>query len=89
MSADISKEKLQLIEWILKQEKMTALKPLTEIILALERDTADTNKIVGYRSRGVRVTYKELVQSLVVAINNLEDETLVGLEAIELQSDKW
>ncbi len=89
MTAEISKEKLQLIEWILKQEKLAALKPLSEIIAAMERDTADSNRVVGYRSRGVRVTHKELVQSLALASNNLEEKTLLSLENIEVQSDKW
>lgn len=89
MPADLSKEKLQLIEWILKQDQTASLKPLKEAITAMEQDVADTNRIVGQRSRGLRVTRKQLVERLIEAIRTLDEMPLVSLETLEQDSDKW
>jgi hypothetical protein len=68
---------------------LTALKPLKDAIAAMEKDKEDTNEIVGYLSHGVRVTRKQLVQTLLDSVNSLNDDTLIKLDDLEQQSDKW
>ncbi|MFN0031557.1 MAG: hypothetical protein ACKVOR_05305 [Flavobacteriales bacterium] len=89
MAADIHREKLQLIEWILKQEKMAMLKPLHDAIAAMDRDTDDAGRVVGYRARGLRVTRKQLVDSIRMALDELDEVPLITLESLEQDSDKW
>ncbi len=89
MASEIQKDKLQIIEWIVSQDKLSALKPLKDAIAAMEKDKEDTNEIVGYLSHGVRVTRKQLVQTLLDSVNNLDEKSLIKLEEIEQQSDKW
>ena len=89
MASDITKEKLALIEWIVRQDKPAALKPLLDALAQVDKDTEDINRIVGYRSRGVRVTRKQLVDSLIEGIKALESEKLISLDQIEQESDQW
>jgi hypothetical protein len=89
MATDLNKEKLALIEWIVRQEKPAALKPLLDALAQVDKETEDINRIVGYRSRGVRVTRKQLVDSLIEGIRNLDSEKLISLDQIEQESDQW
>ena len=89
MAADIYREKLQLIEWIVKQEKMASLKLLSEIMAGMDRAAEDEGRVVGYRARGLRVTRSQLVDVLHKALADLDKSKLVSLETLEQESDKW
>jgi hypothetical protein len=89
MASDLSKEKLQLIEWILKQEKASCLKSISDLIVRLENQSADSSKIVGYRSKGLRVTKAELIKSISESLAQIEENKLVDLDAVERDSDQW
>ncbi len=89
MAIDLSKEKLQLIEWILKQEKPSTLKSISDLIAKLENQSADSSKIVGYRSKGLRVTKAELIKSISESLAQIEENKIVDIESIERDSDQW
>jgi hypothetical protein len=89
MATDLSKEKLQLIEWILKQEKASCLKSISELIVKIENQSADSSKIVGYRSKGLRVTKAELIKSINESLGQIQENKLVDLEKVEHDSDQW
>jgi hypothetical protein len=89
MATDLSKEKLQLIEWILKQEKASCLKSISDLIVRLENQSADSSKIVGYRSKGLRVTKAELIKSISESLTQIEENKLVDLDTVERNSDQW
>lgn len=89
MATDINKEKLALIEWIIKQDKYASLKPVLDAIAQVDKETENINRIVGYRSRGVRVTRKQLIDSLMEGIKALDKEELISLDRLEQESDQW
>ena len=62
---------------------------MLDAIAQVDKETENINRIVGYRSRGVRVTRKQLIDSLMEGIKALDKEELISLDRLEQESDQW
>ena len=86
---DIQQEKLAIIEWVIRQEKTSDLQKISKIIHQLDKEISDKNKIVGYRSPGVRVSRSELIRSIESSLAEIKAEAIVGLDDVEHDSEQW
>ncbi len=86
---DINEEKLLLIEWILKQEKLSAIEKVKKVISDLDHEARDSSKIVGQTPKGSRVSKKMLVERLARSIQDFHSNGLISLDDLENQSEQW
>jgi len=86
---DIQKEKLAIIEWVVKQEKSSALSPILALIQKNDNQIIDDNKLVGYRKPGRRITKKELIESIKSSLDDLAKGDVHSLDQVEAESDQW
>jgi hypothetical protein len=90
MSAtDFAKEKLQIIDWILKQENSQNLKAVADIIQRLEKESAESIRIIGYRAKGIPVTLNQLLASAKDSLDEIARGEAISLEKLEHDSDQW
>lgn len=85
----MEKDKLAIIEWVLKQEKASSLSPLLKLIQQTDEKVLDDNKLVGFRKPGRRMTKKELIESIRLSLNELASNDLISLDELEQESDQW
>lgn len=86
---DIQKEKLAIIEWVVKQEKSSALSPILALIQKNDNQILDDNKLVGYRKPGRRINKKELIESIKASLDDLMKGNIESLDQVEAESDQW
>lgn len=86
---DSAKEKLLIIDWVLRQEKSQNLKAMSEMIAQIDRDSADSVKVIGYRAKGLSVTFSQLVSSIKDSIQEIEENKVISLDDLEHESDQW
>jgi len=86
---DLSKEKLLLIEWIIRQDKLQALKSVIDHVQRMDKESSDSAKVAGYRARGLRVTASELVESIRHSLLEIEKGHTITLDQLEQESDQW
>jgi len=89
MKQDLHQGKLELIEWIVRQEKVEHLQPLLDIIHNVDLKEQDKSKIVGYKVKGQRVTKEMLVLSIQQAMLQITDGDVIALSDIEKDSEQW
>ncbi|MEZ4800119.1 MAG: hypothetical protein R2809_10160 [Flavobacteriales bacterium] len=70
---DINSDKIELIDWIIRQEDALPIKRMKVLIAEMESDNQDINKIVGQTIKGVRVTKQMLVLKI---MQSLKKKTL-------------
>jgi hypothetical protein len=85
----MDRDKLTIIEWVLKQEKASALSPLLKLIQQTDEKVLDDNKLVGFRKPGRRITKKELIVSIRASLEELAANDLIALDELEQESDQW
>lgn len=86
---DIQKEKLAIIEWVVKQEKSSSLSPILALIQKNDNQILDDNKLVGYRKPGRRINKKELIESIKASLDDLIKGNIESLDQVEAESDQW
>lgn len=86
---DIQKEKLAIIEWVVKQEKSSSLSPILALIQKNDNQILDDNKLVGYRKPGRRINKKELIESIKSSLDDLMKGDIESLDQVEAESDQW
>lgn len=86
---DINSDKIELIDWIIKQEDPLPIKKLKALIAELDSDSQDISKIVGQTTKGVRVTKQMLVQKIMQSLKDIENNLVVDIEDLEKESEKW
>ena len=86
---DIQKEKLAIIEWVVKQEKSSSLSPILALIQKNDNQILDDNKLVGYRKPGRRINKKELIESIQASLEELMKGDIESLDQVEAESDQW
>lgn len=90
MSAtDFAKEKLQIIDWVIRQEGSQNLKAVSDIIQRLEKESAESIRIIGYRAKGVPVTMNQLLASVKESLDEIARGEAITLEKLEHDSDQW
>jgi hypothetical protein len=89
MAADLSREKLLLIEWVVKQESAHPIKALSRMVHDIDKETSDSNRLAGYRSRGLRVSTGQLVESIRHSLEEIANGDSVSLDRLEQDSDQW
>jgi type II secretory pathway component PulC len=81
--------KLELIDWIVRQEKAEQLQPLLDVIRNADIKEQDKSKIVGYRVKGQRITKEMLVMSIQQSLDQIADGEVQALSEIEKDSEQW
>jgi type II secretory pathway component PulC len=81
--------KLELIDWIVRQEKAEQLQPLLDVIRNADIKEQDKSKIVGYRVKGQRITKEMLVMSIQQSLDQIADGEVQALSEIEKESEQW
>ena len=89
MKQDLNQGKLELIEWIVRQEKLEHLQPLLDVIRNVDLKEQDKSKIVGYKVKGQQVTKEMLVLSIQQALIQITDGEVIALSDIEKDSEQW
>lgn len=90
MSAtDYAREKIQIIDWIIRQENANNLKAVSEFIQRMEKESAESVRIVGYRAKGVAVTLNQLIVSIQSSLDEIARGEEISLENLEQDSDQW
>ena len=86
---NIPKEKLRLIEWIVKETNEENLAEVTAFVERLSQDSDLAAKIMGFRRRGVPVTWQQMKESLHDSIQVCLNGGAISLETLEKESDTW
>jgi hypothetical protein len=86
---NIPKEKLRLIEWIVKESNEENLAEVSAFVERLSQDTNLAAKVMGYRRRGVPVTWQQMKDTLQVSIEECINGNAVSLDSLEKESDTW
>ncbi|MBX7051877.1 MAG: hypothetical protein K1X54_07565 [Flavobacteriales bacterium] len=86
---DLAKDKVILIDWILKQEKAQNLKSLLQLTESIDNETANLSRNAGYRGKGIPVSMSQLRTNFAEAISQIERGEFKSLEDVEQESDKW
>lgn len=86
---DLNEEKLLLIDWIIKQDKLSSLEKVKKVISDHDNEARDSSKIVGQTPKGSRVSKKVLVERLARSIQELQSSELLSLDDLENQSEQW
>jgi|GEM_PF-1266914 hypothetical protein len=86
---DNAKEKLSLIDWIVKQDKLQQLKAVATFIESLDKESTDSAKVVGYRHKGAKVTMAQLKERIAESVRLIEKNQVVSFESLEQDSDRW
>ncbi|MFN8863401.1 MAG: hypothetical protein ACK5W1_03735 [Flavobacteriales bacterium] len=86
---DLSGEKLQIIEWVTRQDKAGSLLKVLSLIGQLDNETVDGARIMGYRKGGAIVRGKELSDSLSEGLTDIQNGNLISLDQIESESEQW
>jgi hypothetical protein len=86
---DNAKEKIQIIDWVIKQENLQNLKAVSELILRMDKESVESVRIVGYRSKGIAVTMSQLIVSVKDALDEMARGEEITLENLEQDSDQW
>jgi hypothetical protein len=89
MKQEVQEAKLELIEWVMRQEKAEQLSPLLEVIRNADHHARDKSKIVGYRAKGQQVTKEMLINSVELALVQIMDGEVIALTDIEKESEQW
>jgi len=86
---NIPKEKLRLIEWIVKESNEENLAEVAAFVERLSQDSNLAAKVMGYRRRGVPVTWQQMKEGLQSAIDDCINGNCVSLDNLEKESDTW
>ena len=86
---NIPKEKLRLIEWIVKESNEENLAEVAAFVERLSQDSNLAAKIMGYRRRGVPVTWQQMKETLQASISSCVNGDCVSLDSLEKESDNW
>jgi hypothetical protein len=86
---NIPKEKLRLIEWIVKETNEENLAEVSAFVERLSQDSNLAAKVMGYRRRGVPVTWQQLKETLQISIHDCVNGNCVSLDTLEKESDTW
>ncbi|MFO0360997.1 MAG: hypothetical protein ACK500_04160 [Flavobacteriales bacterium] len=86
---DLSGEKLQIIEWVTRQDKAGSLLKVLSLIGQLDNETVDGARIMGYRKGGAIVRGKELSDSLSEGLEDMKNGNLISMDQIESESEQW
>ncbi|MEN9640069.1 MAG: hypothetical protein RLZZ262_1938 [Bacteroidota bacterium] len=89
MKQDLQQAKLELIEWIVRQDKSERLEPLLDAMNNVDRNEKDKSKLVGYRVKGQPVTKEMLIAAIQHSINQITDGDCVALNDLEKESEQW
>jgi hypothetical protein len=90
MSAtDNAREKIQIIDWIIRQENTSNLKAISELIQRIEKESAESVRIVGYKAKGVPVTMSQLILNVKDSLDEIARGESITLENLENDSDQW
>jgi hypothetical protein len=89
MKQEVQEAKLELIEWVMRQEKAEQLTPLLEVIRNADHHARDKSKIVGYRTKGQQVTKEMLISSVQLALAQIMDGEVIALTEVEKESEQW
>jgi hypothetical protein len=90
MSAtDNAREKIQIIDWIIRQENAGNLKAISELIQRIEKDSAESVRIVGYKAKGGPVTMSQLILNVKDSLDEIARGESITLENLENDSDQW
>jgi hypothetical protein len=89
MKQDIQKAKLELIEWIVRQEKMERLESLFNAMRSTDQHEQDKSKLVGYRVKGQPVTKEMLIAAIQQSLAQITDGECVALNDLEKESEQW
>ena len=87
--ADINKEKLVAIEWILKQDNPQHVKTISNLIQKIERDALEATKIAGYRPKALPVLTSQLKESILLSLKEIENQQYISIDRLEQESDQW
>ncbi len=87
--SDFAKEKLMLIEWIVRQDKIQNLKSVTTFIESMDKESSDSAKVAGYRHKGIKVTMAQLKESIAESVRQIESGEVIPFENLEQDSDRW
>ncbi|MFN8698648.1 MAG: hypothetical protein ACK5XQ_04915 [Flavobacteriales bacterium] len=86
---DLSGEKLQISEWVTRQDKAGNLLKVLSLIGQLDNETVDGARIMGYRKGGAIVRGKELSDSLSEGLEDMKNGNLISMDQIESESEQW
>jgi hypothetical protein len=86
---DLAKDKIVLIDWILKQEKSHNLKAVLQLTENIDQEAANLARNAGYRGKGIPVSMSQLKANLLLAIAQVERGEAKSLDEVEQESDKW
>lgn len=86
---NIPKEKLRLIEWVIRETNEENLAEVTAFVERLSQDSNLAAKVMGYRRRGVPVTWLQMKEALSRAIDDCVAGNCVSLDTLEKESDTW
>jgi hypothetical protein len=90
MSAtDFAKEKLLIIDWVLRQDNSQNLKTLSDIINRLEKESAESVRIIGYRAKGIPITLNQLISAVKDSLDEIQRGEEISLDKLEHESDQW
>lgn len=88
-ASDLAKEKLVLIDWIIRNEKASQIKSLSDFVHKMDNDSKESLKIAGYRAKGIPVTFSQLHQYVMDSLEEIENGKFISLEQLEHDSDQW
>jgi hypothetical protein len=88
-TTDHAREKIMIIDWILRQEKSQNIKLFADLIEKLDKESAQSVKVVGYRAKGISVTWSQLLERVKDSMEEIESGKSISLDALEQESDKW
>jgi glutaredoxin 2 len=83
------REKIDIIEWIVRQDDPAVLKKIIDTIEAWEAEMFSNAKVIGQKPNGTRVSRTELVQSFDEAIAQFRKGMVISLEDFESASETW
>jgi hypothetical protein len=86
---DLAKEKIILIDWILKQEKTQNIKAVSQLIDKLDKEADHLSRTAGYRGKGIPVSMAQLQSNLKHALEQIQQGAFKTLDEVENESDKW
>jgi hypothetical protein len=89
MKEDIQYAKLELIEWIVRQENIECLEPLFQAMRSADQHEQDKSKLVGYRVKGQPVTKEMLIAAIQQSLHQITDGECVALNDLEKESEQW